>query len=76
MWHECRLMLVAAYYRPHTHTRTHTHTYVYALHAPCHTYTLRFLPYMGMVTILMNDYPMLKFGLIGALGLLVITSKD
>lgn len=35
-----------------------------------------FLPYVGMVTILMNDYPWLKFALIGALGLLVITSKE
>ncbi|KAF8062680.1 Sec11c [Scenedesmus sp. PABB004] len=35
-----------------------------------------FLPYMGMVTIVMNDYPLLKFGLIGLLALLVITSKE
>jgi hypothetical protein len=31
---------------------------------------------MGMVTIIMNDYPMLKYGLIGVLALLVITSKE
>eukprot|EP00878_Enallax_costatus_P003570 GHUV01003784.1.p1 GENE.GHUV01003784.1~~GHUV01003784.1.p1 ORF type:complete len:185 (+),score=27.08 GHUV01003784.1:275-829(+) len=35
-----------------------------------------YLPYMGMVTIIMNDYPMLKYGLIAVLGLLVITSKE
>jgi signal peptidase len=36
----------------------------------------RFLPYVGMVTIIMNDYPMLKYGLIAVLGILVITSKE
>ena len=35
-----------------------------------------FLPYVGMVTIVMNDYPALKVGLILLLGLLVVTSKD
>lgn len=35
-----------------------------------------FLPHVGMVTILMNDYPWLKFVLIGVLGLLVVTSKE
>lgn len=29
-----------------------------------------------MITILMNDYPYLKFALIGVLGLLVITNKE
>ena len=36
----------------------------------------RFLPYVGMVTIIMNDYPMLKYGLIAVLAILVITSKE
>lgn len=35
-----------------------------------------FLPHVGMVTIVMNDYPWLKVALIGVLGLLVITSKE
>jgi len=35
-----------------------------------------FLPYVGMVTIIMNDYPWLKYGLISLLGLLVVTSND
>jgi len=35
-----------------------------------------FLPYVGMVTIVMNDYPWLKYGLIMVLGLLVVTSKE
>ncbi|GAQ84972.1 Peptidase S24/S26A/S26B/S26C family protein [Klebsormidium nitens] len=35
-----------------------------------------YLPYVGIVTILMTDYPYVKIILIGALGLLVITSKD
>lgn len=35
-----------------------------------------FLPYVGWVTIIMTEMPILKYILIGALGLLVITSKD
>jgi len=35
-----------------------------------------FLPYVGMATIIMNDYPMVKYGLIGLLALSVIFSKD
>ncbi|XP_051147633.1 uncharacterized protein LOC127262842 [Andrographis paniculata] len=35
-----------------------------------------FLPYAGYFTILMNDYPLLKYVLIGGLGLLAMTSKD
>ncbi|GAY63106.1 DNA-directed RNA polymerase III subunit RPC6 [Citrus sinensis] len=37
---------------------------------------LRFLPYVGWVTIIMTEKPIIKYILIGALGLLVITSKD
>lgn len=36
----------------------------------------RLLPQVGMVTIMMNDYPQLKFALIGLLGLLVMTNKE
>ncbi|WZY73579.1 hypothetical protein YC2023_005819 [Brassica napus] len=35
-----------------------------------------FLPYVGWVTIIMSEKPIIKYILIGALGLLVITSKD
>ena len=35
-----------------------------------------YLPYIGMVTIIMNDYPFIKYILIAFLGLLVVTSKD
>mmetsp|Transcript_31244 Transcript_31244/g.87619 ORF Transcript_31244/g.87619 Transcript_31244/m.87619 type:complete len:185 (+) Transcript_31244:294-848(+) len=35
-----------------------------------------YVPYLGMVTIIMNDYPMLKYILIGALGVMVITTKE
>eukprot|EP00878_Enallax_costatus_P038090 GHUV01043241.1.p1 GENE.GHUV01043241.1~~GHUV01043241.1.p1 ORF type:complete len:136 (+),score=27.86 GHUV01043241.1:431-838(+) len=35
-----------------------------------------YLPYMGMITIIMNDHPMLKYGLIAVLGLMVIVSKE
>lgn len=36
----------------------------------------RLLPHVGIVTILMNDYPALKYALIGMLGLLVMTNKE
>ncbi|XP_047322148.1 signal peptidase complex catalytic subunit SEC11A-like [Impatiens glandulifera] len=35
-----------------------------------------FLPYVGWVTIIMTEKPIFKYILIGALGLLVITSKE
>lgn len=35
-----------------------------------------FLPYVGWVTIIMTEKPFIKYLLIGALGLLVITAKD
>ncbi|KAK9807624.1 hypothetical protein WJX72_004588 [[Myrmecia] bisecta] len=35
-----------------------------------------YLPYVGQVTIIMNDYPMVKYALIGILGLFVLTSKE
>lgn len=36
----------------------------------------RFLPYVGIVTIMMNDYPYMKFILIGVLGLFVIANRE
>ena len=36
----------------------------------------RYLPYVGMVTIIMNDYPYVKYLVIGVLALFVITGKD
>jgi len=35
-----------------------------------------YLPYAGLMTIWMNDYPMLKFALIGVLGLFVIINRE
>lgn len=35
-----------------------------------------YCPYVGMLTIIMNDYPVLKYLLIGVLGFFVLTSKD
>ncbi|KAI3521247.1 hypothetical protein L2E82_16328 [Cichorium intybus] len=35
-----------------------------------------FLPYVGWVTIIMTENPIIKYVLIGALGLLALTSKD
>jgi len=35
-----------------------------------------FLPYIGMVTIKMNEYPQLKFGLIALLGIFVLLSRE
>jgi signal peptidase I len=35
-----------------------------------------YLPYLGMVTIIMNDYPWVKALLIGGLGIMVLTTKE
>ncbi len=35
-----------------------------------------FLPYVGMVTIVLNDYPQLKVLLLVVLGMFVLLSKD
>ncbi|KAG0171558.1 Signal peptidase complex catalytic subunit S11C [Apophysomyces sp. BC1034] len=35
-----------------------------------------FVPYVGMVTILMNDYPWLKFVVLGILGLFVLIHRE
>ena len=34
------------------------------------------VPYIGMVTILLNDYPQLKYLLVAAMGLLVLTNRE
>ncbi|WPT16783.1 Signal peptidase complex catalytic subunit SEC11C [Picochlorum sp. SENEW3] len=35
-----------------------------------------FLPYVGRATIIMNDYPIVKYALIAILGVVVMTSKE
>lgn len=35
-----------------------------------------YLPYLGYITIALNDYPMLKYVLIGLMALVVLTAKD
>lgn len=35
-----------------------------------------FVPYVGMITIQLTDYPILKYLLVGLMGLFVITAKD
>ncbi|CAG8490523.1 6383_t:CDS:2 [Funneliformis caledonium] len=35
-----------------------------------------FLPYIGIITILMNDYPQLKYVLIGFLGLYMLVNRE
>jgi hypothetical protein len=35
-----------------------------------------YLPHIGAVTIWMNEYPMLKFGMIGILALIVIADRS
>jgi len=35
-----------------------------------------YLPFIGMITIWMNDYPFLKYALIGILGLYVIVNRE
>jgi signal peptidase len=34
------------------------------------------VPYVGMVTILLNDYPWLKYALLGLMGVFVLTAKE
>ena len=34
------------------------------------------LPYVGMVTILLNDYPIFKVIVVGLMGIFVLTSKE
>lgn len=35
-----------------------------------------YLPYMGMFTIWLNDYPWLKYSVLGLMGLFVLIAKD
>jgi len=35
-----------------------------------------FLPYIGMVTIIMNDYPLVKYLVIGIMGFFVLINKE
>ncbi len=35
-----------------------------------------YLPYIGMVTIIMNDYPIVKYILVGLVGLFVLATKE
>jgi hypothetical protein len=35
-----------------------------------------YLPYIGILTILLNDYPYLKWGVLLIMGIMVLTSKD
>lgn len=46
-----------------------------AVHPPV-CFSCRCLPYVGQVTIILNDYPKLKYLLIGVLGLFVFTSNE
>lgn len=35
-----------------------------------------YLPYGGMVTIILNDYPLIKYGVLAFMGILVLTGRD
>lgn len=35
-----------------------------------------FLPYVGMVTIIMNDYPSLKYAIIAIMALFVLSTRE
>ena len=35
-----------------------------------------FMPKIGILTILLNDYPYVKYAVLGIMGLMVLTSKD
>ena len=39
-------------------------------------YKFSYLPYMGMVTIILNDYPALKWMLLGFMSIMVLVAKD
>ena len=41
-----------------------------------HALLCSYLPHIGRITILMNDYPAFKFALIALLGVFVLTSKE
>ena len=41
-----------------------------------HLIILRYFPYLGMVTILLNDYPQLKKLVVACLGFLVIFNRE
>lgn len=34
------------------------------------------MPYVGMVTIILNDYPMVKYVVLGLMGFFVLIAKD
>ena len=38
--------------------------------------TVGFLPYVGMVTIVMNDYPIVKWVTVGLMGFFVLCTKE
>lgn len=50
---------------------TVAHTHLYTRFCP-----FRYAPYVGYVTIMLNDYPKLKYLLLGALGLSLLLSKE
>lgn len=35
-----------------------------------------YLPYIGILTIILNDYPWVKYAVLGLMGIFVLTSKD
>ena len=47
----------------------------FAMHFPI-LYQQGTLRYLGMVTIILNDFPVLKYVLIGVMGLFVLTNKE
>lgn len=34
------------------------------------------VPYVGIVTIILNDYPIVKYVLVGAMGLFVLVNRE
>jgi hypothetical protein len=39
-------------------------------------YYYSFLPYIGMITIVMNDFPWVKYALLGVLGLFALIHRE
>jgi len=53
----------------------------FALHClealtPCCVVLHRFIPYAGQVTIIMNDFPQMKFLVLGALALFILVHRE
>jgi signal peptidase len=40
------------------------------------SFCTRYVPFLGMITIIMTDYPKVKYALLAALGTLVLVTRE